>query len=117
MQSAYLQVFVECGLIGLLFLFSYLLKVAQRGIALARIAWGYRDFRSINTYVMIATLSALLLHGAFESSAVTGASPIAILIAFCGTRLDSYWWEAMAYGPTVGHGNLRFDSQYSAWVR
>lgn len=87
-QSAYLQVLVETGLIGftalIYFLISALARIRQ-ALMLARRSLG---LPSQLCYVFAATLFALLFHAAFESSAVTGTSPNAVFLGFCVAQLD-----------------------------
>ena len=87
-QSAYLQVFAESGFVGLGLLAIFLLAafaLIYRNLRLGRKQTGLN--RSL-MLVFSATAAAMLLHGAFESSLVTGASPNAIILGFCVSQLD-----------------------------
>lgn len=87
-QSAYIQIFVDSGVVGLVFLCAFLFSVIPllyRSLKLGRRISG---LPAILCYALSATAFALLLHGAFESSLVTGASPNAIVLAFSISQLD-----------------------------
>lgn len=87
-QSSYLQVIVEAGIIGLFlvvgFLYSGMLKVLKA----VKMARRTRGFQSLMLYVFSATFFAIAFHGVFESSAVVGSSPNAVLLGFSAAQLD-----------------------------
>lgn len=87
-QSAYLQILVETGIVGavpmMLFLIAALLRIREALV----VAKSSRGLACQLCYVFSATLFALLFHAAFESSAVTGASPNAVILGFCVAQLD-----------------------------
>jgi O-antigen ligase len=87
-QSAYLQVLVEAGIVGFVPLIVFLFAALRRIAMALRLARRTHGLPSQLSYIFSATLFALLFHAAFESSAVTGASPNAVLLGFCVAQLD-----------------------------
>jgi O-antigen ligase len=87
-QSAYLQVLVETGIVGFFPLLVFLIAALSRILESLRLARRAGGLMGQLSFVFAATLFALLFHGAFESSAVTGASPNAVLMGFCVAQLD-----------------------------
>lgn len=87
-QSAYIQVFAEAGFIGLVFLLMFLLAVIPLLLNSLRLGRRVTGLPAILCYSLSGTAFALLVHGFFESSLVTGASPNVIVLAFCVSQLD-----------------------------
>lgn len=87
-QSSYLQVIVEVGVIGLILVVSFLYSGTLKVLKSLRIARRVRGFQSLMLYVFSATFFAIAFHGFFESAAVVGASPNAILLGFSAAQLD-----------------------------
>lgn len=100
-QSSYLQVVVEAGLPGLICVVIFLLgagSTLRRAVLLAR---SRRGFASVVIYLFAATFFALAFHAVFESAAVVGSSPNAILLGFSAAQLD------MQLRPTASTLNRR----------
>lgn len=87
-QSAYLQVFAEAGIIGVTLLAVFLVSAIQLVYQSLKIGRRYSGLARALCFVSAATAAALLLHGVFESSLVTGASPNAIILGFCIAQMD-----------------------------
>jgi O-antigen ligase len=99
-QSAYLQVFLEAGILGAIPLLLFIVTALFRIVRMVGLAKKRKSLQSSLALVFAATLFALLFHSAFESSAVTGASPIAVLIGFCTGQVDQYLSMAKPSGVT-----------------
>lgn len=87
-QSAYIQIFVDSGVVGLVFLCVFLFSVIPLLFRSLKLGRRLSGLPAILCYALSATAFALLLHGVFESSLVTGASPNAIVLAFSISQLD-----------------------------
>ncbi len=87
-QSSYLQILVESGLVGFLPLLLFLTAALNRILAVLRLSRKHHGLPAQLGFIFSATLFALLFHAAFESAAVTGASPNAVLLGFCVAQLD-----------------------------
>jgi len=87
-QSAYFQVLVEAGIVGFIPLMVFLVAAIHRILGVLRVSRRTPGLMGQLGFIFSATLFALLFHAAFESSAVTGASPNAVLLGFCVAQLD-----------------------------
>lgn len=98
-QSAYLQVVAETGLIGItvviMFFFSGI-RTVFKSIRRARQSQG---FSSLMLYLFSATFFAVAFHGVFESSMVVGTTPNSILLGFSAAQLDLQLRAAPALTP------------------
>lgn len=87
-QSAYLQVIIECGLIGvalIVYFFVGLRKIVFQSIKALRSAKGMRHFLIAGSLV---GLIGIVTHGFFESAMIAGATPNCILLGFFAAMLD-----------------------------
>ncbi len=94
-QSSYLQVVAESGVLGLVCLvifFAGAVSVLYRSLHYAR---NTRGFGSLLLYLFAATFFAVAFHGIFESAMVVGSSPNAILLGFSAAQLDIQLRSAM----------------------
>lgn len=87
-QSAYLQILIETGLIGLTALIFFLYSAKRLILESLKCARRSHGASKMLPYIFSATLFGLLIHGVFESSMVTGASPNSLLLTFSTTQLD-----------------------------
>lgn len=87
-QSAYLQVVVEAGLIGLVCVLVFLYGGAEQVLRAMRQARRTQGLTSLMLYLFSATFFAVAFHGVFESAAVVGTTPNAILLGFSAAQLD-----------------------------
>jgi O-antigen ligase len=88
-QSSYLQVVAEAGLPGLLCIVIFLFGGASTLYRALRLARYRRGFASVVIYLFAATFFAMAFHAIFESAAVVGSSPNAILLGFSAAQLDT----------------------------
>lgn len=88
-QSSYLQVIVEAGLPGLLCVVIFIFGGARTLYRALQVARHRRGFASVVIYLFAATFFALAFHAIFESAAVVGSSPNAILLGFSAAQLDT----------------------------
>ena len=87
-QSAYLQVFAESGIVGLVVMGWFLMSALRRVVTSLRLGWKVSGLPSVLCYVFSAALFGILFHALFESSVMTGASPNAVLLSLCAAQLD-----------------------------
>ena len=105
-QSAYLQVLVEAGLLGAALFLAFLVKVPQDI---------FRAWKNENLYDQLCAifLAALLVHGLTESSLVLGTSPHSFFLAFTVCRLDIRRQDLRGTVPPVHlrHRRRKFRSR------
>ena len=87
-QSAYLQVIVEAGILGIIAVLLFGTASVRMILRAMRTARRTRGFESMMLHVFAATFFAIAFHGIFESAAVVGSSPNAILLGFSAAQLD-----------------------------
>lgn len=80
-QSAYLQVLVETGIVGVLILGRFLLVLALRTSATFRMLSRIRASKSV-AWLAVAFTGSVLLHGLCESSVFVGTALNALLLGF-----------------------------------
>lgn len=87
-QSSYLQVLVEAGMLGGILCLVFLYKATTRMIMAVKRARKSSDALSSLTFLCSGLLVAILLHAGFESSAFVGTTPNSFLLSFCVFHLD-----------------------------
>jgi O-antigen ligase len=109
-QSAYLQVFAETGIVGLVVMAAFLMSALQRIVSSLRLGRQVSGLPSILCCTFSATLFALLFHAIFETALVTGASPNAVLLGFSVAQLDHlmHWgrWQKQSRAAQLALQNL-----------
>ena len=112
-QSSYLQILNESGLLGLtcmVIFFGGTMQTLTRAIRLARRASG---FQSTCLYLFSAVLFAISFHGVFESALLVGTAPNALLLAFSATQLDLLLQRAPARSMKRAQVNPRIPNMRS----
>lgn len=91
-QSSYMQVLIETGLIGAFLLLVFLARAGGRIFRTVRLTFRQsgKNF-DVLPVMMAAGLAAILVHGLFEASLILGTTPNSVLLGFLVTRLDMHW--------------------------
>lgn len=87
-QSSYIQVVVEAGVLGMFAVLIFLIGTVQTLSRSLKMAKRSRGFQSVVLYLFSATFFAVVFHGVFESSLIVGTTPNAILLGFSAAQLD-----------------------------
>jgi O-antigen ligase len=107
-QSVYLQILLETGIFGVILYGVFVISALASIWKLIRKRRFTTDSDSIRCFVFCITLVAILIHGISESTGVTGASPVSLVLALCCGQIDRF--VAMSMGRS-GTPRVAFKSR------
>ena len=94
-QSGYLQILLETGILGFSLFVILLFRALSRGIKLVNLRVS-RSYSKSFTVMVVILLAGLLLHCLFESSLIVGTTSHSVLFAFTIGHLDTFFSRVRA---------------------
>lgn len=116
-MNMYLQVLVECGVIGALILAAWLAGLVSWCIRLSRKVGGWpRDYR-VCAWLSIGCVLGLLVHGIAESSVLLGTTANPLLLGYAVVMVERIPVMLKSAGPVVPALKLQKKRVVSPTIR